>query len=194
MKKIILSLILLFNVFCVFATGINKVYWRMPYDKLMFEKQVVEVSAFFEDESFKILQENKNSESIYYLFRKYDNKLISIIINTKKDYKYIKNRTDAQAYFSNLNYTREFLSNLSIQWGYISSEEIIPYFVLLKECDNYFSTDGSNYFNSMKEKNIQKADAKSSITIYQSTPETKAFVFENVIENESFIILLPSKE
>lgn len=194
MKKIILSLILLFNVFCVFATGINKVYWRMPYDKLMFEKQVVEGSAFFEDESFKILQENKNSESIYYLFRKYDNKLISIIINTKKDYKYIKNRTDAQAYFSNLNYTREFLSNLSIQWGYISSEEIIPYFVLLKECDNYFSTDGSSYFNSMKEKNIQKADAKSSVTIYQSTPETKAFVFENVIENENFIILLPSSE
>jgi hypothetical protein len=175
------------------ATGIKNVYWEIPYDKLLFEKQVVEDSCYLE-EKIKILQENIKDESIYYLFTK-NNELFSIIVNTKKDYEYIKNKTNAQNYLSSLNYKRDFLSNLSTNWGFISNEEISPYFVLLIECNNYLNnSEGSGYFNALKEKNISKEDAKSSVTIYQSTPETKAFVFENVIENENFIILLPSKE
>lgn len=79
MRKIILSLILLFNVFCVFAeTGYNGLYWGMPEDKAYWKMDFLKPLTF-PDESIKIYTENKTKEKYVFI----DNSFYFVIRNIK---------------------------------------------------------------------------------------------------------------
>jgi hypothetical protein len=185
MKKIILSLILFLNLFCVFAeTGIKNVYWQMPYDKLLMEKKVFEDKMVYAGDEIKILTE-KNNDYVFYLF--YKEKLFSIIIDTDSK-KYIKEKKCIELIYNDRMYGSRYFENQMLPVEYITGIDISKYLFYMEESCDYID-DVSRFFDTIKEKNIKKSKVK--IAIYQSTPETKAFVFENIIKDETFIVLLP---
>lgn len=67
MKKIILSLILILNLFCVFAeTGYNGLYWGMPEEKAYWEMDFLNPMNI-PDERIKIYTESKTKEKYFFL-------------------------------------------------------------------------------------------------------------------------------
>lgn len=185
MKKKILFLLILLNCFLSFATGLKNVYWDMPYNKLLIEKPVVENSMKLGGITYEILEERSQKENIYYIFL--FKKLNMIIIDTTKPQKYIKEKKCVDLIYDDTSYEADYLIENTPQ-KYNCAHHIKKYLLMVDECYDYLG-ECSSYINQMKEKNIK--ESKIKISIYQSTENTKAFVFENIIKDETFMVLLP---
>jgi len=183
MKKLLFCLLFGLVTGLYANTGIQDVYWDMPYTKLLLEKKVIED----EMTNVKVLIEtNKDNKYIYFFDASTDKlKEILIIGNSTKQF---KNKVKT-IYFTNYRYEKKSL--LEVKGIKCNNLEIYPYLLFMEQVNNYFNQK-SGLFNEIINEKLNKSP-KGEIQICQSTENTIAFIFENIIENENFIILLPHK-
>lgn len=189
MKKLLFCLLFGLVTGLYANTGIQDVYWDMPYTKLLLEKKVIEDEIQYKTETIKVLIESKKKESYVYFFDKTTDKLKLIITNTK-NIKYFKKNIKIEFFTTYANYNKREISDVS---NFKCNNNFIkPYLIFIEELlkgkeSEYLNTVISQY----QEENI-KEKAKGKIQIC-NIENTNAVIFENIIENENFIILLPYK-
>ena len=189
MKKLLFCLLFGLVTGLYANTGIQGVYWDMPYTKLLLEKKVIENNM----KGYKILQE-KDVNTFYCFDEKLNNlKFIVISKSTNKNInKFSKIQKKTVIYFDKI-LKKESINEYVISQRLYAPEELTPYLFLVDESLKYKNNEKSNFIDYIKKANIKKKIAKGKIQICQSTENTIAFIFENIIENENFIILLPHK-
>lgn len=182
MKKIILSLILFFNLFCVFAeTGYNSLYWGMPEDKAYWKMDFIDLK--YSVDKINIYRENGTSDIYYFI----DNRFFFLVKEsnlTQEDklelkQKYIfseEEKKTFELYIENDVMYKQIKDNERQKYKYFLVL-IIP--IIIDDLNKYSNTESENF---------------CSIEIYKYNEDSILMKLKNFFEKDVDIISMNTLE